>query len=451
MFFVDDLGRSLRESGLMAWETFWPIVLGFGLSGVIQRFVPRETMEAKLGRHSPKNLVRASGYGVVSSSCSYAASAMTKSLFQKGADFIAALVFMIASTNLVVELGIVLLVLLGWQFLIGQILGGVVMIVIIALIGPVLFSKNLSGEIRNRLGKAGHEPYDGATSSHCESPIVGTKPTQSESRTLAAWSDASAYAISDLKMLRKELVVGYVVAGILATAVPSGFWRALFIPGRGLFTSIENALVGPLIAVISFVCSIGNVPLAASLWKGGISYGGVMSFVFADLIAFPLLAIYRKYYGIKATARIFVMFWLAMSLSGFVIGELFQLGHVMPSNSQAVMIARGFSWNYTSYLNIIFLLIFVALYILYRNQSRLSQQSNFAIDPICKMQVSISNAPASILGASGDYYFCSDGCKERFQTKMMQTESIDHGDSQETGKTRQKDKTRHLPILNNLE
>ena len=268
-----DIGRSLREGFFMFWETLWALVLGFTLSGVVQAFVSKEQMQAKLGNHRPASVSRAAGYGMVSSSCSYAASAMSKSLFAKGADFVSAMVFMIASTNLVVELGIVMLVLLGWQFMAAEFVGGPIMIILLALLGGFVFRTALVEAARRRVQGA-------VTHGHDHGAMTGVSPARQEElersswsskvRSPAAWSDAASYAVADVTMLRRELVIGYTVAGFLAALVPTHVWNILFIHGHGLWTSLENALVGPLIAVLSWVCSIGNVPLAAALWSGEI-------------------------------------------------------------------------------------------------------------------------------------------------------------------------------------
>ncbi len=417
MHIIDDIGRSLRESTLMFWETLWPLVLGFGLSGFVQRFIGKRLIERKLGNHRPATLARASGYGMASSSCSYAASALTKSMFGKGADFISSLVFMISSTNLVIELGIVLVVLIGWQFLIGEFLGGILMIIVLALIGLVAFPKSLVDRARAGLveGKSPH-PDQVPQVQVTQSRVSQAQPetTNEAIRSVSAWSDAASFTVSDLKMLRKELLIGYLVAGILATLIPLRFWTSLFVPGNGVWTAIENAIIGPAIAVLSFVCSIGNVPLAAALWKDGISFGGVISFIFADLITFPLLMIYRKYYGIKLTLRILAVFWLIMSLAGFVTGQVFSALRILPDHQVGHLALSRFSWNYTSFLNIIFIVVFAGIYWLYRNQSKLGGGSGLAIDPICKMQVNTSNAPARREVAGKIYYFCNPGCADKF-------------------------------------
>ena len=259
-----DIGRSLREGFFMFWETLWPLILGFGISGAVQAFVSRDAMEKKLGNHRPVAVVRASGYGMVSSSCSYAASAMAKSLFAKGADYVASMVFMFASTNLVLELGVVLIVLMGWQFAVSEFVGGIIMIALLATLGGLWLRGRRIVEARERVSVRG----SGTEHQHgpSEDEAFQREPWSVRLRSKGGWADSATYTMSDLTMLRRELVIGYVVAGFLAALVPSSVWQAVFISGHGFWTSLENVIVGPFIAIISFVCSIGNVPLAAALW-----------------------------------------------------------------------------------------------------------------------------------------------------------------------------------------
>ncbi len=388
----------------MLWETLWALVLGFTLSGAVQAFVSKDKMQARLGNHGPRAVARASWYGMVSSSCSYAASAMTKSLFARGADFTTALIFMISSTNLVVELGIVMLVLLGWQFAIAEFVGGPVMIVLLALIGTTVFSAPLVSAARERLHHRSNDVGD---------EEMATSPDHSP-RTLTGWSNASSYALADATMLRTELFIGYLVAGFLAMTVPTSWWSDVFLRGHGVWTTLENAMVGPLIAVVSWVCSVGNVPLAAALWHGGISFGGVISFVFADLIAMPLILIYRKFYGTRLTIRVVLTFYAVMVAAGLATEALFRASGAVPTSRVLNVGAPRFSWNYTTYLNLIFLAVGVAVWSLARRRHRLGEASGYAIDPVCKMQVRITDAPARVTLEGQTFYFCADRCRERF-------------------------------------
>jgi uncharacterized protein len=425
-----DIGRSLREGFFMFWETLWPLILGFGLAGAVQAFVSRDAMRRRLGDHRVPAVLRASGYGMVSSSCSYAASAMANSLFAKGADFIAAMVFMFASTNLVIELGIVLIVLMGWQFAVSEFVGGIIMIALLASLGALWLRGRLVVQARERV-QAMEE--DGSEHQHQHQhqherehggTVAGAaplRPLKVRLRSVPEWADSATYTMSDLTMLRRELVIGYTVAGFLAVLVPTSVWQAVFITGHGFWTSVENAIVGPLIAIISFVCSIGNVPLAAALWSGGISFGGVIAFIFADLIAFPLLLIYRRYYGTRLMLRMLAVFWALMSTAGLLTELLFRAAGLVPTMRPTTIAPAHFSWNYTTYLNLIFLALFGVLYWLYRNRERLGGGDGYAQDPVCGMQVEKAHAPASRGRTDERQYFCSDHCAERFDVREART------------------------------
>jgi uncharacterized membrane protein YraQ (UPF0718 family) len=371
---LDDIGRSLREAFFMFWETLWPLILGFSLSGAVQAFVSRAELQRVLGDHRPAAVTKASGLGMVSSSCSYAATAMAKSLFQKGADLTTSLIFMFASTNLVVELGIVLIVLLGWQFTAAEFIGGPIMIVLLALTGTAVLGRKRVLQARRRLEEqaAAAARDDGGMTSVSEDRQLELErePWGTKLRSRAAWSDAASYTMADIKMLRRELLLGYLIAGFLATLVPTHVWNVVFLHGHGIWTSIENVIVGPFIALISFVCSIGNVPLAAALWHGGISFGGVVAFIFADLITLPLLLIYRKYYGGWLTLRLLVWFWAVMATAGLLVEGLFSGLGLVPNTRGRPIVATAFHWNYTTFLNLAFLAGFAVLYWLYRTRAR---------------------------------------------------------------------------------
>jgi hypothetical protein len=431
-----DVGRGLREGLFMFWETLWALVLGFTLSGAVQAFISKDQMRAKLGNHRPAAVTRASAYGMVSSSCSYAASAMSKSLFIKGADFTSSMIFMVASTNLVVELGIIILVLLGWQFAVAEFIGGPIMIALLALGGGVVFSAPVVARaLRRARGDArtghNHEAMTMVTSERQEE--LDSESIHSKLRSPAAWSDASSYAMADATMLRRELVIGYSVAGFLAVLVPDHVWNILFLHGHGFWTSLENALVGPLIAVISWVCSIGNVPLAAALWSGGISFGGVIAFIFADLIAMPLILIYRKFYGWQLTIRLVTLFYAIMVIAGLLTEGIISSFGGVPSRRLFRASSAHFAWNYTTYLNFVFLLVAAGVWWLAKNQERFGGGKGYAIDPVCGMQVRVADAPASTTHAGTTFHFCSDRCGAKFNVDPDRysghgghTEPMDH-------------------------
>jgi len=415
---IDDIGAGAREGFFMFWETLWALILGFTLSGAVQAFVSRDEMQRVLGNHRPRAVASAAGFGMVSSSCSYAATAMAKSLFQKGADFVSAMVFMFASTNLVVELGLVLIALMGWQFAAAEFVGGPIMIVLLVLTSGFVLRGALVDRARKRL-------QDGIADEHMAMSGVSEErqaelerePWRQKLLSKSGWADAASYSKADIMMLRKELVIGYAVAGFLTVLVPIHVWNDLFLTGHGFWTSLENVAVGPFIAFISFVCSIGNIPMAAALWHGGISFGGVISFVFADLIALPLVLIYRKYYGGRLTLRLFAWFYVLMAAAGLIVEGLFSVTRGIPASRPKNIVATHFEWNYTTFLNLAALAAAAVLYWLYRNRERLGGGQGYANDPVCGMQVQTAHAPARATHEGRTYYFCTDRCRERFEAE----------------------------------
>lgn len=408
------IGNSLLDGLGMFWATLWALVLGFGLSGAVQAFVSRDRMQQSLGDDRPATVAKAGFFGAISSSCSYAASALAKTLFARGANFTTAQAFMFASTNLVLELGIVLWLLMGWQFALAEFVGGALMIVLLRLVLPRVLSTSEVEQARARLNRG---TADADSHDHHGAPRTDDTPARGRARTAAGWADAASYTISDLTMLRKELAIGFLVAGVLDVAVPVSVWQSLFLTGHGFWSSLENAVLGPFLAIISFVCSVGNVPLAAALWTGGISFGGVVAFVFADLIALPLLLIYRRYYGTRITAKLLAVFWATMSTTGLIVEYLFTALHIVPAaaTGQHGSIGRtAFGWNYTTILDIVALAAFAVLYWLYSNRSRLGGGAGYAKDPVCGMQVQVAHAPATAQYAGHTYSFCSDHCQHRF-------------------------------------
>ena len=378
---IADIGRSLRAAFFMFWVTLWPLILGFGLSGAVQAFISRDAMQRRLGDHRPPAVTRASVYGMVSSSCSYAASALSKSLFVKGADFIAANVFMFASTNLVIELGIVLAVLMGWQFAASEFVGGIIMIVLLVAVGSLYLRGRLVVQARQRLEDEESHVHPS------EDAALEREPWRQRLRSKSGWADASAYTMSDLTMIRKELVIGYVVAGFLATLVPTSVWNAVFLHGHGFWTSLENVVVGPFIAIISF----------------------------ADLIAFPLLLIYRRFYGTRLALRMLAVFWAVMSTAGLITEGIFRAAGLVPTTRPATVVPAHFSFDYTTWLNIVFLVLFAVLYWTYRNRARFGAGQGYANDPVCGMQVEVLHAPATVVRDGTTTYFCSDHCATRFR------------------------------------
>jgi uncharacterized membrane protein YraQ (UPF0718 family)/YHS domain-containing protein len=398
--FGEKLIHGIGEGWWMFFDTFWALVFGFTLSGAIQTFISRARMRESLGGHRSKEVARASFFGVVSSSCSYAASALAKSIFNKGADFTTSMIFMFASTNLVIELGFVLWILMGWQFAVAQFVGGIIMILLLAFTIPRMIPRQL-------IEKAQEVSFDSSMRNS-----DGEEPIGVRIRQRAQWRSAAGYTVGDFTMMRVELVVGFLIAGLAAYLVPQSFWNSLFLHGHGFLAIIENAIIGPFIAIISFVCSVGNVPLAAALWASGISFGGTISFIFADLISLPLIVIYRKYYGGALTLRLVALFWAVMALSGLLTQGIFNLLGLTPHHMTMVMATKHWGANATTILNGAALILLGVVMWLHWSKSEASTE--FAQDPICGMQVRISDAPAHTQVDGVDYYFCMPGCKEKF-------------------------------------
>jgi uncharacterized membrane protein YraQ (UPF0718 family) len=338
----------------MFWEILWPLILGFTLSGIVQAVVSHQTMAKTLGGDSPRNLTFATLFGIASSSCSYAAVALARSIFQKGASFTSAMAFELASTNLVIELGIILIVLMGWQFMAAEYLGGLLMVIFLA----VIFRLTLTPRLVQRAKAQAEKGMMGRMEGHAAMDMSVSGGTFWQKLfSEKGFTAVSNYFVMDWASVWVDIVLGLLIAGALAAWVPESFWRAFFLSSNPTWARIEGPLVGPLVAMVSFVCSVGNVPLAAVLWRGGISFGGVVSFIFADLIILPILDIYRKYYGWKVMGYIFITFYITMAAAGYVIEFLFEALGIIPQNRNVVAITEGIHWNYTSILNIIFLVL----------------------------------------------------------------------------------------------
>jgi uncharacterized membrane protein YraQ (UPF0718 family) len=355
---VDAVTKALTEAFNMTWEVLWPLILGFALSGAVQAVVSRKSMVRLLGDDSPRSLVFATLFGIASSSCSYAAVALARSLFVKGASFTAAMVFELASTNLVIELGIILVVLMGWQFAAAEYVGGIVMVIFLA----VLFRLTLTPRLVESARRHAEEGRRGRMEGHAAMDMsVEGGSILSRLFSGRGFTAVSQYFVMDWLSVWIDVVGGLLIAGALAAWVPNTFWRAFFLTDNPTLAVIEGPLVGPLVAILSFVCSVGNVPLAAVLWQGGISFGGVASFIFADLIVLPILDIYRKYYGGRVALYILATFYVTMATAGYVVEVLFAALGIIPTQRDVAVFTTGPSLNYTTVLNVLFLLLAAAL------------------------------------------------------------------------------------------
>jgi uncharacterized membrane protein YraQ (UPF0718 family) len=351
--------HALSITGSMTWQITWALILGFALSAAIQAVVRRSTVVRLLGDARPRTLVLATGLGAASSSCSYAAVALARALFRQGADFTAAMAFEVASTNLVIELGVILALLMGWQFTLAEFTGGPLMIVFLAVLFRLLLRERLLAQAREQAGRG----LAGSMEGHAAMDMSVQRDGSFARRLLSGegFTAVSHVFVMEWAAIIRDLVIGLLVAGAIAAWVPDSFWQAFFFTGHPLAAKLWGPLIGPVVAVISFVCSVGNVPLAVVLWKGGISFGGVVSFMFADLIIAPILNIYRKYYGAKMALFLLGTFFAAMAGAGYVIELVFGGLGLIPDPAAARIPDSGISWDYTTWLNIIFLVLAAVL------------------------------------------------------------------------------------------
>jgi uncharacterized protein len=393
------IGDGLSNAFLMAWQVWWALVLGFAISAIVQAWVPRERIEPALSGSGFAPLAKATGLGAASSSCSYAAIAIAKSLFQKGASAASALAFQFASTNLVWELGLVLWVLIGWQFTLAEFVGGVILIALMALLLKLFVSPRLEERAREhaRNAQTGHRHHGAGA----ELPL-GRRLTSA-----SAWSDVAHNFRGDWRMLWKEITAGFLLAGFIGL-LGDDFFNGLFLTDApAVPQTLWNVIAGPIIAVLSFVCSVGNVPLAAVLWTGGISFAGVVAFIFADLIVIPIVLAYRKYYGLGFALRITALMFVTIVLAALVVDVLFSAAGLIPDSRPSTDdIFGSIELDYKLVLNAIALVVFAVLLAITMRRG--------ATDPVCGMKVDRAKA-LSAKHAGRTYYFCSEDCLQAFE------------------------------------
>jgi uncharacterized membrane protein YraQ (UPF0718 family) len=354
---LNTVGKGLEDAFLMAWEVWWALVLGFAISAIVQAWVPRERIQTALGGSGFRPVTLATGLGAASSSCSYAAIAIAKSLFEKGASAASALAFQFSSTNLVVELGIVMWVLIGWQFTLAEFIGGLLLVLVMTVLLRLFVSRRVEQQARQhaQAADAGHQH-------HSAGEQVGIRERLTSA---SAWSDVAHNFRNDWSMLGREIAVGFLLAGFIGQ-LPDSFFNGLFLThAPAALKLIENAVVGPTVAVLSFVCSVGNVPLAAVLWSGGISFAGVIAFIFADLIVVPIVLIYRKYYGSPYTRRIVALMFVTIVIAALIVDLLFSgLGLIPHARPTRADIFSPIRVDYKLFTNIVGAAIFAALFAL---------------------------------------------------------------------------------------
>jgi hypothetical protein len=347
------LVSALYMAFAMGWEILWPLILGFALSGVVQAVVTKGEMTRLLPDSSFRSIVIATALGAASSSCSYAAAALARSIFRKGADFIAAMAFQFASTNLVLELGIILAVLIGWQFVAAEFVGGLIMVALLSVMLRAIMKPRLIEEARRQADRGlvgrmeGHAAMDMS--------VGGEGSILARIISPKGFTSISHYFVMDWASVWIDIVLGLLIAGALAAWVPKEFWQAFFLSADPVWSKIVGPLIGPVVAIISFVCSVGNVPLAAVLWNGGISFGGVIAFLFADLIVLPILDIYRRYYGLRIALLLLGVSYAAMAGAAYIIELIFGIAGLVPQHRSAQIVEPHITWNYTTWLNIMFL------------------------------------------------------------------------------------------------
>src|SRR4030088_3335485 len=407
----------------MLWEVFWPLAFGFLLSAMIQTVVSKRAVVGALGRPDLKGFILACGFGAASSSCSYAAVAVARALFRRGASFVNAMIFEFASTNLVFELGLVLLILLGWQFVAAEFAGGLLMAVILWMLFKLTLRRRMVEEARQQADRG----IVGSThEAHAEMDMsISDGPFLARLFSPRAFTAISHYFFMDVYAVYVDIGLGFLIAGALAAWVPNSVWQAFFLTSHPTLNEFWSPLIGPLISMLSFVCSVGNVPLAVVLWNGGISFGGVIAFIFAHLSILPILNIYRKYYGGRMALYLLGVSYAAMALAGFLVGGAFQLLGLAPTNHHVTVFETQPTWNYTTFLDIAFLILIAVLAwrfvttggieMLRAHSRRPEAGAKLVRDPVCGMRVDPATATEQVGYMGATYYFCSASCRSAFE------------------------------------
>ncbi|TKX60469.1 YHS domain-containing protein [Halorubrum sp. ASP1] len=437
---VEGIFEALRIGVGFLWTAAWAIIMGLTITSLVQVYVSKERMAQVLGDGDLSGLTKATAFGAASSGCSFGAVAIGKGLFKKGAHAVNFLAFMFASTNLIVELGLMILILLGWEFLLAELLGGLILIAVMAVIVHLTLPENLFDQVRETLnerdreagvtedptcGMEGKDEYTlttdgGETLKFCSEGCMETYRQETSSRggwrdellSWGGWYKIGNQYRKEWSMIWKDIVAGFLISGFVIVFVPQWVWNTLFIQGDGLLVTAENAIMGVTIAVLSFVGSMGNVPFAVALWGGGVSFAGIIAFVYADLITIPVLNVYRKYYGWKIMLYILGVFFVTMAFTGFLMELLFDALGIVPdlAGGETATEQTYFKLNYTFYLNLIaFALSGFLLYVYRRGLGAPGQYR----DPVCGMRTDDSEPSATHDGET--YYFCSQTCKETFE------------------------------------
>lgn len=351
--FLRQWGEAAYTSTGFFWMALWAFILGYIISSIIQIFVTEKRMQKTMGEHEGKSLLLGTFFGFISSSCSFAALASAKSILKKGASFVSSIAFLLASTNLVIELGIIISIFLGWQFVVGEYVGGILLILICWGLIRIINPKKLIAKARKNLE---NEDDDNI--------IDDSKNWKKQIQKEDSWARVAKKYKMEWQMVWKDVTVGFTIAGIVAAFVPDSFFQTLFInsgQGKTDFTFLEileHIVVGPIAAFLTFIGSMGNIPLAALLFGKGVSFAGVMAFIFSDLVVFPVLRINARYYGWKMSLFILFLLFTALIGTALTLHYTFDFLNMLPDPSQVkIQDSEFFKIDYTFYLNMAFLAI----------------------------------------------------------------------------------------------
>lgn len=442
---LSTLIEGFQTAAYFLWQAFWALMLGFMISGAIQAFVSKEGMVNYMGEPNLKSVIYAMGFGTASTSCSFGDIAATKTLFKKGAHIIPAVAFKIASTNFVIGLTFVIWALLGWEFAVGQALGAPIFILIAVILVHLWIPYDETQEARERLieeeqpvvidpvCKMRFNRENGIPLEHknetvyfcskgCkrlfeQNPDVHTTTWREKITSWNGWVEAANQTKKDLKMLWKELAVGFLLAGLIAAAVPQTIWTLLFEGGETGFSQIVyNSVLGPLISMATFVGSMGNVPLAAVLWGSGFTFAGVMAFIYADLIVPQLIRIYRKIWGKKIGNRLTVILFVSMALTGIIVYYIFSFFGLVPDFDLAEpgVGVTIFGVEPATILNIVFLLVALVFVVLLVQGRKGAQGDRVVEDPVTGGEITVKHADYCTVHDESIYYFENDESRSEF-------------------------------------
>ena len=364
MEFIHLYGESAKTALGFFWKSGWAFVLGYFVSGMIQAFVPKGKLTQHMGEADIKSISLSTFFGAASSSCSFAALAAARALIKKGAHFIAGVAFMFASTNLVIELGILILIFLGWQFLAAEIVGGLILIAISSVLIKFTYPKKWLKEAREKVESEGDD---------LEEDFDWKKRIKSKE----GWRLVGHKFVNDWKMAWEDILIGFTIAGFVAVLVPESFWTTLFLVGAegvpGWLVAIENAMIAPFVAALTFIGSMGNIPLATVLNSNGVLFAGIMGFIYSDLMVPPLVHINAKYYGWRVALYIAGVMFVSIVFTALILNGLFTLLDIVPESRRTVSNITQFKIDYTFWMNLVF--VWIAGWLIWQNKAYLKNHS----------------------------------------------------------------------------